>query len=177
MAKNDNKRYYWFRLSENFMNSEEVDYLLGQKDGTDYIVIYLKLVMMSINNNGKLTFKVNNIDVPHNDIKLQRDLKFWDIDKVRTAIKALVTFDLLYYDAKNILSISNFKELIGSETKDAKRKREGRKQVAEQIGNNVLTISEQSADNVRTISGQSADNVRTMSGQSADNQRTMSDKR
>ena len=156
----DKKKYWWIKLSENFMSGEIVDYILAQKDGSDYVMIYLMLVMLAINKNGKLCLTVNGIDIPFDDQKLQRDLKHWSIDTVRTAINALVKLDLLYYDAKNILSISNFKELVGSETKDAKRKREARKQVAEQIGNNVLTISEQSADNVQTISGQCPDNVR-----------------
>lgn len=145
----DKRKYWWIKLSENFVSGEIVDYILAQKDGSDYVMIYLMLVMLAINKNGKLCLTVNGIDIPFDDQKLQRDLKHWSIDTVRTAINALVKLDLLYYDAKNILSISNFKELVGSETRDAQRKREERKNKINQIESKNGQTNGQCPDIVR----------------------------
>ena len=150
----DKKKYWWIKLSENFMSGEIVDYILAQKDGSDYVMIYLMLVMLAINKNGKLCLTVNGIDIPFDDQKLQRDLKHWSIDTVRTAINALVKLDLLYYDAKKILSISNFKELVGSETRAAKRQREWREQ-----NKGIESKDNNKCDNVTTLE---CDNVTTL---------------
>ena len=37
------KRYYWIKLKEAFMTSDAVDFLMGQPDGANYVVLYQML--------------------------------------------------------------------------------------------------------------------------------------
>lgn len=39
------KRYYWIKLKTDFFNSDEMDFLLSQKDGCKYIVLYQMLCL------------------------------------------------------------------------------------------------------------------------------------
>lgn len=34
------KRYYWIKLKDSFMSSDEIDYLMSQPDGANYVVLY-----------------------------------------------------------------------------------------------------------------------------------------
>ena len=34
------KRYYWIKLKDSFMSSDMIDYLMGQPDGANYVVLY-----------------------------------------------------------------------------------------------------------------------------------------
>ena len=46
------KRYYWIKLKIDFFNSDDMDFLLSQKDGCKYIVLYQMLCLQTANNNG-----------------------------------------------------------------------------------------------------------------------------
>ena len=40
MAEYNKQRYYWIKLTDRFMTSDTVDFLMGQKDGANYVVLY-----------------------------------------------------------------------------------------------------------------------------------------
>ena len=46
------KRYYWIKLKESFMTSDVVDFLMSQKDGANYVVLYQMLCLKTINTDG-----------------------------------------------------------------------------------------------------------------------------
>ena len=48
------KRYYWIKLKTSFMTSDAVDFLMGEKDGANYVVLYQMLCLKTINTGGKL---------------------------------------------------------------------------------------------------------------------------
>lgn len=52
------KRYYWIKLKTDFFNLAEIDFLLSQKDGCQYIVLYQMLCLQTANNNGELASRV-----------------------------------------------------------------------------------------------------------------------
>lgn len=39
------KRYYWIKLKDSFMSSDMIDYLMGQPDGANHIVLYHMLLV------------------------------------------------------------------------------------------------------------------------------------
>ena len=45
----DTKKYYYLRLKDNFFQSPNVRYLETMKNGCEYIVLLLKLQLLSIN--------------------------------------------------------------------------------------------------------------------------------
>ena len=51
------KKYYWLRLKNNFFQQKEIKKLRKIAGGDTYTIIYLKLQLLSINNNGVLIFE------------------------------------------------------------------------------------------------------------------------
>lgn len=148
MAKNDSKRYYWLKLRTDFLDSEEVDYLLSLKEGSDYVVIYLQLCKIAINTNGKLARMLGEIYVPFDLEKITRDLKHWKIDTVRMAIELFKRLGYVGVSPEGVIVINEFQELVGSESAAAAKKRIQRqkKQQTKQIEDKVGDIVQ---DNVR----------------------------
>ena len=48
MAEKD-KIFYWLKLKSEFMNGEIVDFLMSQKNGANYVVLYQMLCIKTIN--------------------------------------------------------------------------------------------------------------------------------
>ena len=43
------KKFYWIKLRTSFLDSEKIDFLLSQKNGANYVVIYQMLCLKTIN--------------------------------------------------------------------------------------------------------------------------------
>ena len=82
----DNKRYYWIKLKTDFFNQETIDFLLSQKNGCEYIVLYQMLCLNTANNNGEMCSKIGEMIVPYNVDKIVRDTKYFDFDTVTIAL-------------------------------------------------------------------------------------------
>ena len=133
----DNKRYYWIKLKTDFFNQDTIDFLLSQKNGCDYVVLYQMLCLKTANNNGLLATNVGEIIVPYDINKIARDTKYFNIDTIRVALELYKQLGLIYEGDNSILQITGFEEMIGSETNGAKRIREWRKNKLLQCNNNV----------------------------------------
>ncbi len=130
MAEKD-KIFYWLKLKSEFMNGEIVDFLMSQKNGANYVVLYQMLCIKTINTKGELATQLGDILVPYNVEKIQRDLKWFDIDTVRVALELYKKLGLVYVQENGIIKISNFEEMVGSETYWAQIKREQRSLLAD----------------------------------------------
>ena len=117
------KKYYWIKLKNTFMTSDSVDFLMSQKNGSDYVVLYQMLCLLSINTNGELERKVGEIIIPYDAEKIQRDCKYFKIDTVVVALGLYKKLGLIYEQNDGSLRISNFDNLVGGETKWAEKKR------------------------------------------------------
>ena len=134
------KRYYWIKLKENFFDLETIDWLISQKNGCEYIVLYQKLCLMTANKDGNLSMQVGEMIIPYDCQKIARDTKF-SIDTVIVAMELFKKIGLIYEQDNGILKIPYVSELVGSETSYAQKKRlqrEKQKQLQEgQKGDNV----------------------------------------
>ncbi len=122
MAEKD-KVFYWIKLRKEFMNSETIDFLMSQKNGANYVVLYQMLIMQTLNTEGKLCNVIGECIVPFNAEKIQRDCKWFDIDTVRVAMELYAKLGLIYKNEDDILTIADFDNMVGSETYWAKIKR------------------------------------------------------
>ena len=122
MAEKD-KRFYWLKLKTEFMNGEIVDFLMSQKNGANYVVLYEMLAIKTINTDGKLCSKVGEVIIPFDPEKIQRECKWFDIDTIMVAMELYCKLGLLYKNEENILQLTNFDELVGNESYWAKQKR------------------------------------------------------
>ena len=121
------KKYYWIKLRTDFFNRDEIDFLLSQKNGCEYIVLYQMLCLMVANTNGKLIKEMNEIIIPYDINKIVRDTKHFSFDTVTVALELYKQLGLIYTDENGSLTISNYNDMIGSETSSAKSVREWRK--------------------------------------------------
>ena len=122
MAEYNKQRYYWIKLTDHFLTSDTVDFLLSQKNGANYVVLYQMLCLKSVNSNGLLARQIGEIIVPYDVEKIQRDCKHFDIDTVRVALELYKKLGLVYEQQDGILQIADFDRLIGSQTISAEKK-------------------------------------------------------
>lgn len=108
-------RYYWIKLRTDFFNQETIDFILSQKNGCEYIVLYQMLCLKTANNGGELSTAIGEMIVPYNIEKIVRDTKYFDFDTVSIALKLFQQLGLIYEsDESGILRIANYDEMVGS---------------------------------------------------------------
>ena len=124
----DNKKFYWIKLKTDFFNQETIDFLMSQQNGCQYVVLYQMLCLNTANNSGTLATNIGEMIVPYDVNKIVRDTKYFDFDTVTIALGLFKQLGLIYEGNENILKISNFELMVGSESasKSAERMRKMR---------------------------------------------------
>lgn len=141
----EQKRYYWIKLKTDFFNQETIDFLLSQENGCQYIVLYQMLCLNTANNNGEMATRIGEMIVPYDINKIVRDTKYFNFDTVAVALELFKKLGLIYQEEGEALKISNFEEMVGSESVWAEKKRLYREKQNKQLG----LIEGQKEDNVR----------------------------
>lgn len=122
MAEYDKRRLYWIKLTDRFISSDTVDFLMSQKDGANYVVLYQMLCLKTVNNSGVLARELGEIIVPYDVDKIQRDCKWFTTDTVRVALELYKKLGLIYENQNGFLAISDFDKMIGSQSYGAEKK-------------------------------------------------------
>ena len=153
----NNKRYYWIKLKDTFFTSDTVDFLMSQKDGANYVVLYQMLCLKTADTNGELSRQIGEIIVPFDIDKIHRDCKYFSVDTIRVALELYKKLGLIYEQENGILQITNFANLIGSESQNAIYKRQQREEgkrleSVQQMSNKRLDIREKRKE-IRDIEG------------------------
>lgn len=137
----ESKKYYWIKLKTDFFDQDTIDFLMGQENGAEYVVIYQMLMLKTAQQGGYLGTKMAEVMVPYDIKKIVRDTKYFDYDTVAIALELFKKLGLVYEENNHILRLADAEQLVGSESKWAEKKRIYR-------------------ENQRTIQGQLEDNVR-----------------
>lgn len=133
----EQKRFYWIKLKNNFFDIEAIDWLMSQKHGCSYVVLYQKLCLLAANKDGRLFSEIGEMLIPYDAHKISRDTKF-DIDTVVVALELFKKLGLIYEEENGVLLIPYVNEIIGSETVWAEKKREYRqRQIEDNVSDNV----------------------------------------
>ena len=148
----NNKRYYWIKLKDTFFTSDTVDFLMSQKDGANYVVLYQMLCLKTANTNGELSRQIGEIIIPFDVEKIHRYCKYFSIDTIRVALELYKKLGLIYEQENGILQITNFENLIGSESQNAvykrkQREEEKRLESVQQMSNKILDNRDKILDN------------------------------
>ena len=124
----ENKKFYWIKLKTDFFSQETIDFLMSQPNGCQYVVLYQMLCLKTANNGGTLATNIGEMIVPYDVNKIVRDTKYFDFDTVTIALGLFKRLGLIYEGNGNILKISNFELMVGSESasKSAERMRKMR---------------------------------------------------
>lgn len=134
MAEYNNQRFYWIKLTDRFMTSDTVDFLMEQKDGANYVVLYQMLCLKTVNNDGQLSRTIGEVIIPYEEEKIQRDMKWFSIDTIRVALNLYQKLGLIYRQENGTLKIANYENLIGSQTISAFKKQEQLKNRGGKLG-------------------------------------------
>lgn len=119
MAERVNKRYYWLQLSEGFFRDKKIKKLRKIAGGDTYTIIYLKLMLATMNTNGILTYEGIE-DSFAEEVALELDE---DEENVQVTLNYLLHKGLMQeIDAGEFL-LTQVPECIGSETASTRRSR------------------------------------------------------
>lgn len=123
----ENKRFYWIKLRQDFFNKETIDWLQDQENGYAYIVLYLKLCLMTANNGGKLIRTVGDLTIPY-DVKKISQKTGIDFDTVTIAMGLFKHLGLLVEGTEGVLNLPEVPMMVGNESasKEAIKKRKQR---------------------------------------------------
>ena len=145
------KRYYWIKLKDSFMSSDEIDYLMSQPDGANYVVLYQMLCLKTINTGGCLVSQIGEMLIPYDAEKIQRECKWFPLSTVRVALSVYKQIGLIFENPDGTLAISNYSDIVGSETDYSAQKRLQRENRRRQIPVKGADNNEDSSvDNVHT---------------------------
>lgn len=117
-----NKKYYWLRLKSDFFTDKRIKKLRNIAGGDTYTIIYLKMQLLSLQDEGFLYFE-NVEETFAEEIALEIDE---DVENVKTVIAFLLRNDLLAEINDSVYELIETRECIGSETDSAKRTRKHR---------------------------------------------------
>lgn len=127
------KKYYWLKLKENFFGEKEVKKLRRIAGGDTYTVIYLKMMLLSLQDEGKLLF--DGIEETFaEELALELDE---DPENVKVTLVYLQKLGLLEEISAKEAFLTQVPEAIGQETDKAAIMRRLRARQALLNGNNV----------------------------------------
>lgn len=127
------KRYFWLKLREGWFRDKRIKKLRTIAGGDTYTIIYLKMQLLSLKDEGKLYFEGVEDDFA-SEIALEIEE---EPDDVKITINYLMSKGLLEVMNADEYLLTEVPSSIGKETADAERKRRNRQ---------IKT------DNVRTLS-------------------------
>ena len=117
------KKYYWLKLKEDFFRQKEIKKLRKIAGGDTYTIIYLKMMLLSLKDEGKLFFEGLE-DSFIDEVALEIDE---DLENVKVTIMFLLKCGLIEELTENEFLMTKAYESIGSETQSAERVRRFRK--------------------------------------------------
>ena len=125
------KKYYWLRLKDDWFNSKVIKKLRKIAGGDTYTIIYLKMQLLSLKNEGKLYYEGVE-DSFEEELALDLDE---DIDNVTVTVSYLQKCGLLEVISKDQYLLTEVPAVTGSESASAERVRKHRaqKELTEQM--------------------------------------------
>lgn len=94
------------------LTSEAIDFLMSQKDGANYVILYQMICLLTINSNGELADYIGEVIIPFDAAKIQRNTKYFNIDTIRVALGLYQKLGLVSVQENGILKIVDFENLI-----------------------------------------------------------------
>jgi len=119
----ENRRYYWLKLKEDFFTDKRIKRLRRISGGDTYTIIYLKLLLLSLKDSGKLYYDGVETDFIK-ELALTIDEKE---DDVMVTVNYLMAQNLMEVVLENDeYFLTEIPNLIGSETASTRRSRKSR---------------------------------------------------
>jgi predicted phage replisome organizer len=113
------KKYFWLKLNEGFFDDKIIKKLRKLAGGDTYVIIYLKMQLLSIKTEGRLFFE--GIEGSF-DEELALDIDE-DVDNVKVTLSYLEKLNLIESSIEDEYVLPGVLGLIGSESESAERVR------------------------------------------------------
>lgn len=130
----ETKKYYWLKLKDDFFRDKRIKKLRRIAGGDTYTVIYLKMQLLSIKNNGVLIYEGIE-DTFADELALELDE---DVDNVKVTLAFLQGNGMIEETEQDRFLMTETIKCIGSESASAERVRKHRERKALQC-NNLVT--------------------------------------
>jgi predicted phage replisome organizer len=118
----DTKKYYWLKLDKNFFKRHDIRIVESMPNGKAYILLYLKLLLESIDHEGLLRF---NESIPYNEDMIAT-ITDTNVDIVKSGLQIFRQLDLLEVSDDHTIFMKQTSLMLGGETEFAIKKREYR---------------------------------------------------
>ena len=112
----DSKKYYWLKLQKTFFSDKKMKKMRLIAGGEIYTIIYLKLLLESLDNGGLIEFE-NICDNPAEELSLMIDET---ADNIKACLVILEKLKLCEYN-DNFISFNDIEKMVGSSTTEADR--------------------------------------------------------
>ena len=112
----DSKKYYWLKLQKTFFSDKKIKKMRLIAGGEIYTIIYLKLLLESLDNGGLIEFE-NICDNPAEELSLMIDET---ADNIKACLVILEKLKLCEYN-DNFISFNDIEKMVGSSTTEADR--------------------------------------------------------
>lgn len=149
------KKFYWLKLPKDFFTDVVIKKLKQTKDGYIYAMIYLELLLLSLEDEGSLFFETVEEDF-YSELALKLDEEREDVE---TTVNYLLDKKLLEIKADDEYFLTRAPEMIGAETNYARQKRRQREREKKES----VTMSHSCHGDVTGESGQCPPDVHPMS--------------
>lgn len=135
MALSDtNKRYYWLKLKDDFFRQKEIKQLRRVAGGEVFIIIYLKMLLRSLKDGGRLYYEGIDDDFV-SELALDIDE---DVENVKITVAFLTAKGLLVQGKQDEYELTAAEQMTGSEGYSAERMRKMRNKRALTSQSDVL---------------------------------------
>lgn len=124
------KRYYWLKLPEDFFRQKPIKKLRRIAGGDTYTIIYLKMLLVSLKNEGKLFFDGVEENFTE-EIALELDE---EEENVKVTVQFLMAQGLLQLIDESEYELTECSRMVGSESASAERMRRLRDKKTSQCG-------------------------------------------
>ena len=101
-------RYYWLKLHDNFFDRMEIRKLRKIPGGDTYTIIYLKLLLLSLNSDGKIPFEGIETHI-HKEIALKINEEDTSVEMALNAFKMLKLIE----EREGDVSLPEHNEAVG----------------------------------------------------------------
>ena len=103
-------KFYWLKLKRDFFKRHDIRIIEAMPNGKDYILFYLKLLLESIDHEGKLRFSET---IPYNEQMLSV-ITNTNVDVVKAAMDIFIELQMIEINDDQTIFMQEVEKLIGS---------------------------------------------------------------
>lgn len=130
------KRYYWLKLPEDFFRQKTIKKLRKIAGGDTYTIIYLKMLLIAMKEDGNLYFEGVEDDF-YEELSLELDE---DSENVKVTVFFLIRQGLMELIDETEYRLTECEKMVGSESASAERVRRHRENKALQCNTTVTDV-------------------------------------